>query len=198
MNKRGMEMAIQVFIILFVLLAVAMLVLQMVSTQFSEQQRKLEEQRRKQALESKLADMRGTCNTLCTQANSEGTLKAKARFCIKAFRDGVDLTLNGATNDYDESFLVGTGICEDAIYCPQLVDCDVGTKLDMTACKAILCSLWKSQGFTDEQISEKLKQFVQPGSCYSDPINKPNHWYTRLFDADGDGTVDPATEVRCP
>jgi hypothetical protein len=190
-----MEMAIQVFIVLFVLLAVAMLVLQMVSTQFSEQQRKLEEQRRKQELESKLADMRGTCNTLCTQANSESTLQAKARFCIQAFKEGIDLTLNGATNDYDESFLVGTGICEDAIYCPQLIECNVGAKLDMSSCKSILCSYWKSQGFTDEQIIEKLKQFIQPGSCYDN--NKPNHWYTRLFDVDGDGTVDLATEVRC-
>ena len=191
-----MEMAIQVFIILFVLLAVAMLVLQMVSSQFSEQQKKLEEQRRKQERESKLAEMKGTCNTLCTQANSENTLLAKARFCIHAFRDGIDLTLNGTTNDYDEKYFAGAvGVCEDAIYCSQLVECNVGTKLDMTACKAILCSLWKSQGFTDEQISEKLKQFLHPGDCYDN--NKPNHWYTRLFDTDGDGKVDPATEVKC-
>jgi len=191
MNKKGMEMAIQVFIVLFVLLAVAMLVLQMVSTQFSQQSRKLKEQGRQQALESKLASMRGICNTLCAQANSEGTLQAKARFCIKAFREGVDLTLNGSKTGYDESFLAGVGLCKDAIYCPQLINCNVGAGLTMEKCKAILCSYWKQQGL---QADQKLKEFITPGSCYDN--NMPNHWYTRLFDKNHDGKVEP-NEVSC-
>ncbi|MCD6399419.1 hypothetical protein J7L85_01360, partial [candidate division WOR-3 bacterium] len=82
-----------------------------------------------------------------------------------------------------------------AIYCPQLIKCGVGATLSMESCKTILCNYWKQQGFTAEQASEKLRQFLKPGSCYDN--NMPNHWYTHLFDKDGDGKVDVSTEVTC-
>lgn len=197
MNQKGIEMAIQVFIVLFVLLAVAMLVLQMVSQQFIEQQKRVEEQRRKQAVEEKLNAMKAECNQLCAQANNP---VGQANFCRKRFSDGIDLTLDGTTTSLDTSLLGGAiGVCEDSIYCSQIVPCfsvPQGIEL-MRKCNAMLCDLWKMQGLNLDQRNAHFKQDMQPGSCYSDPKNVPNHWYTMLFDKDGSGTVD-ANELACP
>jgi|GEM_PF-1856743 len=198
MKQRGIEMAIQVFIVLFVLLAVAMLVLQMVSQQFVQQQKQVEEQRRKQARDEKLQAMRNECNQLCAQANNE---IGQANFCLKRFsgNDAVDLTLDGTTTNLDKELLGGAiGVCEDSIYCSQLVEC-FGTSPGMESmqkCVTRLCNLWAKQGLNAEERSAHLFDYMKPGTCYDDPKNRPSHWYTMLFDKDKSGSVEP-DEVGC-
>ncbi|MEM0360572.1 MAG: hypothetical protein QXK06_04525 [Candidatus Diapherotrites archaeon] len=203
MKSKGMEMPIQIFIILFVLLAVAMLVLQMVSQQFAERQKKLKEEEMKRAYNEKLASMNETCSNLCAQANSDGSLSSKVAFCAKKFEDGLDITKNSMTGDYTEEFsnIFGVGICEDMIYCPHTHSCKIGggTALTMDTCKTIMCQYFANQGFTQDERTEKLRQFIRPGNCYFEKAsNVPNHWYTRLFDKDGSKTVDLNSEVVCP
>ena len=198
MKNKGMEMPIQIFITLFVLLAVAMLVLQMVSTQFSTQTTEMEKQQRAQKLQAQKNRMKDICSSLCKEANRVDDLRSKAAFCKYSFTEGLDLTMNGLTTDYDESELVGIGLCEDRIYCPLIYTCDVGgLTLNMQNCKNILCAFWQSQGFSPQKQKDLLMEFIQPGSCYHSLTNKANHWYTILYDTDGSGTVDTNSEVKC-
>ncbi len=193
-TSKGLEMPIQVFIVLFVLLAVAMLVLQMVSQQFQQQTEQMKKEEMKRAYQQRLGSMKETCSSLCQTANSEGTLASKAAYCAKSFTQGLDITQNALTQDYTEKFLVGIGICEDQLYCFHIYPCEVGTaKLNAKKCIEILCSYWDSQGFSEEEKNNALREFIKPGKCFD---NQKNHWYVRLFDKDGDGKVSES-EVTC-
>ncbi|MCX8190051.1 MAG: hypothetical protein N3F05_02365 [Candidatus Diapherotrites archaeon] len=186
MSEKGMEMAIQVFIILFVLLAVAMLVLQMVSQQVVKVGGELEKKT--------VDEWKQECQSLCIKAKD---ISGKVNFCKHVFTQGVDLTKNQLKNDYDESLLAGIGICENRIPCPVLIDCEVdGALLKMNACKSLMCNYWQMQGLSTEQSSANLKKFIQPGECYSDPKNQPNHWFTMVFDKNRDGKASD-DEVVC-
>ena len=122
--------------------------------------------------------MRGVCDNLCAKAAQEGTLRAQAAFCLKNFPEGVDLTLNLSKKDYDEELLAGLGVCEDALYCPLLVDCKAGANLDMDNCIRILCEYWMSEGLTPDEATANLNKHITPGSCYE---GQPMHWYTLLL-----------------
>ncbi len=176
MNQKGMEMAIQIFIVLFVLLAVSMLVLQLVSTQFTEQESKLKDVQRKAAFDQQMSKNRSECESLCNM----GTLEEKAKFCIKNFNFSQDETLS---NYNQEDFIAGVGVCEDRVYCNMITTCKSGNQvLDMQTCKIILCNYWASKA-GDEKKEALLKQFIKPGACYDNltPEQKELHWYKLYF-----------------
>ncbi|MEM4598551.1 MAG: hypothetical protein QW400_02580 [Candidatus Diapherotrites archaeon] len=140
------------------------------------------------------------CMSACNSAKASPSLKTIADFCketIVGTDNGLDLTKDCVLSGYDESFLIGTGICEDTIYCAQLVECNIsGGPITMARCKEILCEFWQSQGISLEERNSNLSKFIKPGSCYSSIADKSKHWYTRLFDKDKDGTVSKE-EVTC-
>ncbi len=190
MNKKGVEMALQIFIVLFVLLAVSMLVLQLVSEQFSKRSQDLEETQRKQAYETKVNEARSDCRNLCIGKSTENN----AQFCLKYY----DLTPTGAA-PYDENYLMpGFSVCTDRIYCPQLItDCFVGDKpLTMADCKTIVCNYWKTTGVTAGAIlNSKLQQFIKPGTCPcagggTAIVN--DHWFKVVYN------VNSITNFNCP
>jgi len=154
-----------------------------------ENLRRYEEQRQK---------LTEQCSSLCAKANSDASLISKAQYCAKSFEEGLDVTRNSLLMDYTEEFIVAIGICEDRIYCPQAYDCEIGggTTLTMQRCKELICAYWDSVGDTPEQKDEKLKTVIEPGACYSNPENQPRHWFTSLFDSDGDGWVSEE-EISC-
>ncbi|MCX6802037.1 MAG: hypothetical protein NT067_02885 [Candidatus Diapherotrites archaeon] len=157
-------------------------------------------ERQEMQLAQQLQAMKDTCASLCAKANSDASLESKGAYCTKTFTEGFDVTQNGLTVDYTYNLLPTIGVCEDRIYCPLAYDCQVGGSkaLTMQKCREILCEYWGGLGFTAAQKQEKLRQFIQPGKCYSNAdVNQvKDHWYTMLFDSSKNGVVEPE-EITC-
>ncbi|MCX8189961.1 MAG: hypothetical protein N3F05_01895 [Candidatus Diapherotrites archaeon] len=195
MDQKGMEIAINTFIILFVALVVALLVIQLVTQYVNPPLKNCEEK----LLEAKrVAETK--CMTLCNTARASPSMKTIADFCketIGGDNKGLDLTKDCVISGYDEGFLIGTGICEDTIYCSQLIECNIGgSPLTMARCTEALCNFWQSQGLSAEAKNSELSNFIKPGNCYSALADKSKHWYTRLFDKNKDGLV-AKEEITC-
>jgi hypothetical protein len=201
MKSKGMEMPIQIFITLFVLLAVAMLVLQMVTQQIGTQTNTVKVWQASESFKNAVAKIQSECSDLCSKANSDSSLLPKVNFCTKSFPGGLELTGNAITNEYDQVYLGGVGICEDSIYCPVVTTCKLGgsMQLNMDQCRVVMCQYWTDHKFDDARKKELLLQFWQPGICYNpaDLNSTKYHWYTSLFDSSKDGKIDPVTEIKC-
>jgi hypothetical protein len=89
---------------------------------------------------------------------------------------GIDLDGNGYIGDANYELLGGIGVCEDSIFCPQLVDCACGRMLTMTQCMELLCDYWEKQHL---DATSELREFFRPGSCYPllNQSERQNHWY---------------------
>lgn len=194
MNQRGMEMAIQIFIVLFVLLAVSMLVLQLVSTQFTQNETQLKDVQKKAAFDQKLKTNMVTCDSLCT-----GTEAQLVSYCMTTF----DFREGTIPLQDDKKYLPGIGVCDDRVYCNQITTCGSGTsELTMEKCKAILCAYWKNQFNDATKATQLLKTYIRPGGCYGldsttplgtpvpNDTTNPMHWYSINF-------PNPATELVC-
>jgi hypothetical protein len=180
MNQKGLELPIQIFIILFILLSVAILVLQLVTTQIEQQSSKLEEE----AARAEAVNLKKTQESQCQQACKCDSQQAKAQFCIKLVEgDGLDLDGDGFANSFDTSLLLGDGVCEDRVLCSQLTGCECGPqKLNFVNCKEILCQFWDDQGLTIVQQNARISEFYKPGACYDTTDNTPtNHWFNTVF-----------------
>ena len=175
MNAKGMSMAIQIFIVLFVLLAVAMLVLRMVTEQTEQQIKIFSEEQKKQ----ELGKLKSECKSACRDLT---TLKDKVSYCLRTVNSdlyegkGFDFTGNGFTRDYAEPPETGGlyGLCEDRIYCSQLIDCKVGNQiLNMKNCFDLICSLWSED---PSRIPVLMEKFFPPPTCDMTPEQQANHW----------------------
>ena len=178
MNQRGMEMAIQIFIVLFVLLAVSMLVLQLVSTQFTEQQNKLKDQQKKSAIGQMAKTSAAECESLCT----DGSEDKLAQYCIKYF----DFTSGSAVSAFDQTnFKAGVGVCDDRVYCTMLTSCTLpnGSQVSAQSCKNILCNYW-SKNFGADRANKLIDEFIAPGQCYGNISEEQRlyHWYNMYYD----------------
>ncbi|MCX6802789.1 MAG: dockerin type I repeat-containing protein [Candidatus Diapherotrites archaeon] len=201
----GMEMPLSTTIILLVLFSVSAIIFVWVAGGFREGSGALAEKAMPEEAKNQIVEMKAECKALCQKVldtKSIDELKEKANYCIKAFGEGVDITGNSLKVDYDETFLVGTGLCENQFYCWNVMDCLTLMEgepqlLDKKECLKVICNYLSSQGITSTATDEKIKDFIRPGECYyADAKNQPRHWFTELFDYDGDGKVDES-EISC-
>jgi len=175
LNRKGMSMAIQIFIVLFVLLAVAMLVLRLVTEQTEEQMRLIGDEQRK----AEMKRMKSDCQSLCKC----DSLLTKASYCLnlidsQTYGEGkMDFTNDGFADSYAEPSETGGlfGVCEDRIYCSQINDqCKCGNQnLTMKNCFKIICSLWQQEG---ADISTLMAKFFPPPTCEMTEENMMSHW----------------------
>ncbi len=171
MNSKGMEMAIQIFIVLFVLLAVSMLVLQLVSQQFTSNQDQLVQQQREQAYQQQKKELQTTCSAFL----SSGKPMDQAAYCMKKFSLAGDGSL---VSSYIQDDFGLMGFCDDAIYC-FIID----QKIKPNDCVPIICNYLKSLGVTKENATKTLQDGLVPGSC--DYENEVMHWYNLGFSEEG-------------
>lgn len=172
MNQKGMEMAIQIFIVLFVLLAVSMLVLQLVSTQFTQNETQLQDVQKKAAFDQEFKTNQVTCDSLCT-----GTEAQLMSYCMTAFdfREGTLAEYN------DTKFLPGIGVCTDRVYCNQITTCGAGSsELTMAKCAKLLCTKWTAQLGSKDKATGLLRKYIIPGECTYDKATQI-HWYDLTF-----------------
>lgn len=173
-NKKGMSMAIQIFIVLFVLLAVAMLVLRMVTEQTEQQIRIIGEEQRKAEMKQIQADCQAVCK--CE------SLRTKVGFCLKLIdsptfgNEKFDFTGDGFADDFAEPAETGGlyGLCEDRVYCSQIFDCKCGDQtLSMKNCFQLAKMLWNQE---DAACSTLMQRFFPPATCDMTDDEAMRHW----------------------
>ncbi len=181
LNMAGIEMALQVFIVLFVLLAVAMLVLQM-----------LQENTPKEEIIGIMNDIEAkmtlnkweqTCKALCNGAK-RGSLKDMRSYCVTRFTsdkyDNKAIDFDGRNGiGFNDTRDPAWPFCEDTVYCWTITDCYIehtGVRLNPQTCLGLLC---------DQNID--VTPYFEPGKCYNNlnTEEKARHWYSRLFGVDG-------------
>ncbi|MFH0978488.1 MAG: hypothetical protein V1837_04265 [Candidatus Woesearchaeota archaeon] len=119
---------------------------------------------------------RQACGYKCDTAWSSGCEEdSVAQFCLISVE--LDVEHNGKF-DYSENIIPGTGVCEDKVFCSQLVSCDCVQ--GMRECIDFLCHYWKER---DMDGSKALNMNLVPGSC--DYLNEPLHWYNQLRTSEG-------------
>ncbi|MDO8624982.1 MAG: hypothetical protein Q7R47_02780 [Candidatus Diapherotrites archaeon] len=179
LNKRGIDMAIQVFVVLFVLLAIAMLVLRLVSEQTSQQIKVLNEEAKK----AELSKIKSQCDQVCV--NSCDSPQSQVGYCLRLIesslydKGAMDFSGDGFTTSFvDEEagqFSGGLyGLCEDRVYCSQLSPCKCGNKmLDMRNCFNVVCDYWSRQG---ANIEELMTKFFPAPVCDMSDDQLQRHW----------------------
>jgi hypothetical protein len=182
-HKRGTDKPIEIFVALFIILAVAMVILQMFSKQISGKTKELKQMEQEQKLKQDLQRAQQLCAEKCTNAlENDCSDVMRAQFCITYIKDfktqepGLDLNGNGIMTDYNAEVLGGIGVCEDKVYCPQLIDCTCKQVLTMAQCKEILCQYWSNQGI---EPNSALDTYFDPGKCFPNlvGIEQQSHWY---------------------
>ncbi len=174
LNRKGMSMAIQIFIVLFVLLAVAMLVLRLVTEQSEQQIKIIGEEIKQQELKRIKADCLSSCK--CDSENE------KVGYCLTLIRKGkategeLDLDGDGFTTNYAEPPETGGlyGVCEDKIYCSQIASCKCSDQiLDMRNCFKLICNFWDKQ---NADIPLLMAKFFPAPNCDMTDDQMMSHW----------------------
>ena len=175
LNRKGMSMAIQIFIVLFVLLAVAMLVLRLVTEQTEEQMRLIGDEQRKAEMKRVKSDCQSECKC--------DSLREKASYCLtliesQTYGQGkMDFTDSGFADEYAEPAETAGlyGLCEDRIYCSQINEkCKCGNQeLTMKNCFKIICTLWEEQGADTQALMSK---FFPAPTCDMTDEQMMHHW----------------------
>jgi hypothetical protein len=175
-NKKGTEKPIEIFIALFVILAVAMVLLKMFGGQIASKQKELKQMSDQNALEQMRRDIKTFCSSRCADIESN---MDKLTYCKTKYNQETDLNNNGIPNDFNEEFSI-VGVCEDAIYCAVVDECK---GLTMSTCSQLLCSYFETEmDLSSSEASERLKKFIQPGTCSMTNDQKENHWYYMIED----------------
>ncbi|MFH1510989.1 MAG: cohesin domain-containing protein [Candidatus Woesearchaeota archaeon] len=193
-SKKATDKPIEIFVALFIVLAVAMVILQMFSGQISAKAKELKSIEQANALKREVAEAKQLCQEKCTNTlENDCSDMMRAQFCITYVAGGLDLNGNGIMNDYDHDFLGGVGVCEDRIYCPQIVNCICKQELTTRNCIQILCTYWKSQGVGTADLDLAMAKYVSPGTC--NYTNKPQHWANLgMISCSGGGTIAPTCQ----
>ncbi len=174
LNRKGMSMAIEIFIVLFVLLAVAMLVLRLVTEQSEQQIKIINEELRQQQLKKIKADCQSACKC--------DSMWEKVGYCLTPIKKGqadegtMDFSGDGFTKSYAEPPETAGlyGLCEDKVHCSQLTTCKCGDQvLDMKNCFTLICTLWTSQG---ADVPTLMQKFFPAPTCQMDEAQAQSHW----------------------
>lgn len=170
-NKKASEKPIEIFIALFVILAVAMVLLKMFGGQITSKQKELKDLADQNKLEQMRKDIKSYCQSKC--AEIETTID-KVTYCKTKYLGEGDLNNNGITNEFNNEFSI-VGVCEDSIYCAAVTDCK---SLTMKNCGQILCNYFQEEwSLSANESTNRLKEFISPGSCSMSDEEKKNHWY---------------------
>jgi hypothetical protein len=184
-GNKGTEKPIEIFIALFVILAVAMVLLQIVSEYITKGTGEMDERARKERIEQLKAEALAQCRQECPEDCL--SLQERAQYCIALAEtdgeQGFDVDGDNIRNDYVKDILVGIGICEDQIYCYQLMgdECGCG-KLRPEDCVEILCSWWDSEGVDPDKADDLLNRYIQAGKCTMSEEEEELHWYYMMID----------------
>jgi hypothetical protein len=175
-GKKGTEKPIEIFIALFVILAVAMVLLKMFGGQIASKQKELKDMADQNKLEQLRKDIKAYCSTRCAEID---TKMDKLTYCRTKYNQESDLNNNGIPNDFNDEFSV-VGLCEDSIYCASVTECK---GLNMKTCAELLCSYLRNDlNLESEDATNRLKGFIEPGSCTMTDNEKKIHWYYSLED----------------
>jgi len=176
MNKRmKAQMSLEMIIGLLILLVVATVVIQL----FLKNITGVDARKYTQSLKYK--QFGSECENLCNDylANKQrGTI---AKFCKMKLTPATDLNNDGLDNSRLEAETMLIPMCEDAIYCFHIMNCESeGSKIGIEQCKSILCrayyDVYKDWNDANEAVFDDIPNI---GTCTLEPkdINWWEKWY---------------------
>ena len=183
---KAQSKALELVIVLFVLIVVAWVVINLFQSLIKEQTQKLENIQGEQELEAKVSEALSVCQQRCNNYIKSRSRKDLVEFCSE--RVSIDLNKDGQLGYTDKSkfpsiSLGGVGVCEDAIPCFVLVECNAGDHV-ITAedCKTAICEYFSENVKTSDEVRKlRLNEMLNPGKCYK--ATQIFHWYNLAFNA---------------
>ncbi len=176
--RRGTEKPIEIFVALFIILAVALVMIKLFEGQIAHRQDELALTQQEQQAQGLREKVELSCEQKCTDAGNNGcSLASLASLCVYGSRDilgngqFVDLN-NDRLDDYDTTLLAGVGVCEDRLYCFQMMSSCCTKEISARSCRSILRDYWTSTGVisSDDELQGRLAQLVPAGECSDDPL----------------------------
>jgi len=130
-----------------------------------------------QLLETRNA--KGDCENLCTKYKETGSIYDAVEYCTKRF-PAVDWNRNKRIDSWSPHGI--WDVCEDAVYCFHLVDCEgPNWKLDMDECRRILCQVYLEKYDNDYSLAtEEVLDKVSPGTCDLPNVTSDNWWLSKF------------------
>jgi hypothetical protein len=120
------------------------------------------------------------CEANCPQATCNDA--QKTAYCIK-YIENTDLNANGQTNNYVPMIFGDYGVCEDRVYCSQILNCNCDGTLEFETCIPILCAEHQRQGKTKLEQTEGVKKLLSEGACQNDSgYDARTSWWTNMQD----------------
>lgn len=169
-NRRGTEKPIEIFVALFVILAVALVMLKLFQSQITEKQKELADVQQEQQFREMKDKVTLHCQSKCTDASNNGcSQQSLAALCMGSSAqvldegDFLDLDQNNEMNFNFESLAVG--VCEDRVYCFNVIDQCCNRKITPTNCIQLLTNLWTEQGHDAAKVNTLLCSYLDMGSC---------------------------------
>ncbi len=179
---KGQEKALELVMVLFLLIVAVYLILTFFQSSLGEQIGKLSEIQSKEELNKEAQSLVDYCSNLCKKYKTSHSNKDLYEFCT-SFKE-IDLNEDGKL-DYAEKSAIssislgGVGVCEDAVPCFVIVDCNVGGEIDAHVCKDAICERLDELNLTEMMKSQRLNQVFDPGTCYKQ--TQTFHWFNLAF-----------------
>jgi hypothetical protein len=178
MNRKGTEKPIEIFVALFIILAVALVMLKLFQSQIADKQKELADVQQEQKAQDLKNKLTLSCQQKCTDASNQGcSLASLASLCsfgsknILGPNEFADLN-NDKMLDYDTTLLAGVGVCEDRVYCFNVMSSCCSREINAQTCKVILERYWTEKGLdTDEMFTKQLPLTASGSGCVADENN---------------------------
>lgn len=178
-NRKGTEKPIEIFVALFIILAVALVMLKLFQSQIAEKQKELSDVQQEAKAQELKQKVQLSCQQKCTEASNNGcSLASLASLCTFNSQNvlGTDSYLdldNNKENSFDTTLLAGIAVCEDRVYCFNMIDSCCAQRISPDSCVKILDSYYKSKGFkntasTTNAANERrdlVNKNLDPGTC---------------------------------
>jgi len=137
----------------------------------------------------------GDCENLCSDYLASGSKAMLANYCTKT----ISMDFNGdSMTDKIKANTKFIDICEDSIYCFQMVECETGYgKIDWSDCRQVVCEAYE-ETFPDDmqRVDKKVSDTFSLGKCTG--IRNDENWIKLYFNqGDNKPCSNPPTGQKC-
>lgn len=169
------QMSLEMIIGLLILLVVAYVVIKMFMSKINIDKIPKPEDT------TKYLDFKAKCEGLCSDFINYGTKASLSNYCSEKLKGIDDLNNDGLIESFEATSL-SLKICEDAVYCFQIIPCKTSTGIvSWSQCRQAMCNAKYEVYKNWTKADEKVKELVPgPGTCR---LPEDENWWNMYFSA---------------